>query len=48
MVLRRKFGESRFTEMLIGDRERLAEYKDVLSGLISEELLSLITTDEKM
>lgn len=47
LVLRRKSGESRFVEMLIGDAERLAEHKEALSGLISEDLLSLITTDEK-
>lgn len=47
LVLRRKSGESRFTEILVGDGERLAEHKDELSGLLSEELLALITTDEK-
>lgn len=47
LVLRRKSGESRFTEILIGDGERLAEYKEILSGLLSEKLLSLIASDEK-
>ena len=48
LVLRRKSGESRFTEILIGDGERLVEHKDVLSDLLSEELLSLISMDEKV
>ena len=47
LVLRRKSGESRFTEILIGDGERLAEHKDALSGLLSEDLLSLIPKNEK-
>ena len=47
LVLRRKTGENRFTEILIGDGERLAEHKDVLSDLLSEELLSLIPMDGK-
>lgn len=47
LVLRRKSGESKFTEMLIGDENRLAEYKEVLSDLLSEGLLSLINTDEE-
>ena len=42
LVLRRKSGESRFTEILIGDGERLAEHKDALSGLLSEDLLMVI------
>ena len=42
LVLRRKSGESRFTEILIGDGERLAEHKDALASLLSEDLLSLI------
>lgn len=47
LVLRRKSGESRFSEILIGDGERLAEHKDALSVLLSENLLSLIPKDEK-
>lgn len=47
LVLRRKSGECKFEEMLIGDAERLAEHKEALSDLISEDLLSLITTNEK-
>ena len=48
LVLRRKSGESRFSEMLIGDANRLAEHKETLSNLLSEALLSLIVTDEKI
>ena len=47
LVLRRKSGEIKFTELLIGDGERLAEHKDSLSSLLSEDLLSLIHKDEK-
>ena len=47
LVLRRKSGESRFSEMLIGDANRLAEHKETLSNLLSEALLSLVVTDEK-
>ena len=46
LVLRRKSGESKFTEMLIGDARRLAEHREVLSALLSEELLSLVVTNE--
>lgn len=47
LVLRRKSGESCFTEIVSGDEKRLAEYKTVLSGLISESLLSLIALNEQ-
>ena len=47
LVLRRKSGESRSTEIQIGDGERLAEHKDALSSLLSEDLLSLIPKGEK-
>ena len=45
LVLRRKSGDSRFNEMLIGDVTRLAEHKEALSDLLSDELVSLVTTD---
>ncbi len=48
LVLRRKSGESKFAEILIGDGERLAEHKDALSDLLSQKLLSLIPTDERV
>ena len=44
-VLRRKPGESSFNEMLIGDVMRLAEHKEALSDLLSDELVPLIITD---
>ncbi|MBQ1171173.1 MAG: hypothetical protein IIX48_01065 [Lachnospiraceae bacterium] len=47
LVLRRKSGESRFTEIQLGDGGRLAEHKDALSSLLSEDLLSLIPKGEK-
>ena len=46
LVLRRKSGESKFTEMMIGDAQRLAEHRETLNDLLSEALLSLIVTDE--
>ncbi len=46
LVLRRKSGESKFSEMLIGDAKRLQEHKEVLSGLLSVELLGLIRANE--
>ena len=48
LVLRRKSGESKFAEILIGDGERLAEHKDALYDLLSQKLLSLIPTDERV
>lgn len=47
LVLRRKSGESKFSEMLIGDENRLTEHRDALSDLLSEELLSLVVTEEE-
>ena len=46
LVLRRKSGESKFTEMMIGDAQRLAEHREALNDLLSKALLSLIVTDE--
>lgn len=43
LVLRRKSGESKFTEMLMGDATCLVKYQEVLSGKLSEKLLFLIT-----
>ena len=48
LVLRRKSGDSKFTEMLIGDGERLAKHKEMLLSLLSDDLLSLISMDEKV
>ena len=48
LVLRRKSGESKFTEMLIGDGERLTKHKETFFNLLSDDLLSLISTDEKV
>ena len=46
LVLRRKSGENKFTEMFIGDAHRLAEHREALSDLLSKELLSLVVMDE--
>ena len=48
LVLRRKSGESKFTEILIGDDKRLTEHREALSGLLSEELLSLVVAEESV
>ena len=48
LVLRRKSGESKFTERLIGDGERLAKHKETLLSLLSDDLISLISMDEKV
>ena len=47
LVFRRKSGENKFTEMLIGDEDTLLEHRNALADLLSEELLSLINTDVK-
>lgn len=38
LVLRRKSGETNFSEVLIGTEAILSEYKDILQGLLSEKL----------
>lgn len=42
LVLRRKSGEAKFSEMIIGTSEQLQEHSEVLSGLLSDELCILI------
>ena len=46
LVLRRKSGEEKFSEMLIGTGEYLLEHKEVLQELLSEELQALISKEE--
>ena len=46
LVLRRKSGEEKFSEMLIGTGEYLLEHKEVLQELLSEELQALIPKEE--
>lgn len=41
LVLRKKLGESKFTDMLIGDADRLRQHKESISDLLSEDLLLL-------
>ena len=41
LVLRKKSGESKFTDMLIGDADRLRQHKESISDLLSEDLLLL-------
>lgn len=45
LVLRRKSGEDKFSEMIIGNSERLLKHKAVLSDLLSEELRALMSKD---
>ncbi len=47
LVLRRKLGESKFSEMLMGDEKQLSEHKESLKELLSDELLKLIIDDKK-
>lgn len=47
LVLRRKSGESKFSEMLLGDEKQLVEHKESLKELLSDELLKLIPDDTK-
>ena len=46
LVLRRKAGETKFSEIVVGATEQLLEYKPVLSALLSEELCTLISEDK--
>lgn len=47
LVLRRKSGETQFDEMLIGTAEQLREHKEVLEGMLSGKLESLLSDEEK-
>lgn len=42
LVLRRKTGESKFTEMIIGNNKMLKEYKNSLDDVLAENLLDLV------
>ncbi|MCM1263619.1 MAG: PBECR4 domain-containing protein [Butyrivibrio sp.] len=42
LVLRRKSGEVKFSEIIIGTSERLLEHRKALSGLLSYELCALM------
>lgn len=46
LVLRRKSGEVKFSEMLIGTGECLLEHQEALRELLSEELQALIPKEE--
>lgn len=46
LVLRRKFSEVNFSEILIGSGKCLRERKEVLQELLSEELIALISKEE--
>ena len=46
LVLRRKAGEKRFSEIIIGTREQLLEHKSALTALLSDELCMLISEDK--
>jgi len=47
LVLRRKSGESKFSEMLLGDEKQLVEHKESLKELLSDELLKQIADDNE-
>jgi len=38
LVLRRKRGEDKFSELLVGTKEILSDYKEKLVGLLTDEL----------
>ncbi len=42
LVLRRKSGEARFSELILGDEKQLREYKESLEVLLSDELLKFV------
>ena len=46
LVLRRKSGETKFSEIVIGATEQLLEHKSALNTLLSEELCALISEDK--
>jgi hypothetical protein len=46
LVLRRRSGEDKFTDIASGDMNTLRAYKDVLIELLSEDLLSQISDGE--
>lgn len=46
LVLRRKAGETKFSEIVIGATEQLWEHKSALKTLLSEELCVLISEDK--
>lgn len=46
LVLRRKAGENKFSEIVIGATEQLLEHKSALNTLLSEELCALISEDK--
>lgn len=45
LVLRRKAGEAKFSEIITGSCEQLLEYKLVLNALLSDELCMLMSED---
>ena len=46
LVLRRRAGETKFSEIISGLCEQLVEYKVALDGLLSDELCMLISEDK--
>ena len=46
LVLRRRAGETKFSEIIIGATEQLLEHKSVLNELLSDELCALIKSNQ--
>ena len=46
LVLRRRPGETKFSEIIVGSCEQLLEHKSALNALLSEELCMLISEDK--
>ena len=45
LILRRRSGETKFSEIIVGSCEQLLEHKSALNALLSEELCMLISED---
>ena len=46
LVLRRRAGETKFSEIIVGSCEQLLEHKSVLNALLSDELCMLISEEQ--
>lgn len=42
LVLRRRKGEAKFSELILGEEKQLLEYKESLGGLLADELLKSV------
>lgn len=47
LVLRRKTNSYKFSEIIVGSKKELNQYKNVIGGLLDKELLNLLETEDK-